>query len=94
MTGRAGPSIARKRNREVCFQWSQFETLDDVIREAEEELSTYRDILEISDRIKKVEPRNNFPKEKISLQRIIINWITDKSSDITKIVDTRDFGIP
>ena len=31
------------------------ETLDDMIREAREELSTYRNILEISDRIKKVE---------------------------------------
>ena len=32
----------------------KFETLDDVICKAMEELSTYRDILEISDRIKKV----------------------------------------
>ena len=30
-----------------------FDTLEDVIREAREDLSTYRDILEISDRIKK-----------------------------------------
>jgi len=33
-----------------------FETLDDMIRVAPEELSTYRDIFEISDRIKKVKP--------------------------------------
>ena len=32
------------------------ETLDDVIHEAREELSTYRDILEVYDRIKIVEP--------------------------------------
>ena len=45
-----------------------FETSEDVIREAREDLSTYRDILETSDRIKKVEskkefskPRKNFP---------------------------------
>ena len=34
-----------------------FKTLDVVIREAREELSTSRDILVISNRIKKVEPR-------------------------------------
>ena len=34
-----------------------FENLDDVVREAREELSTYRDILEISDRVKKSEPK-------------------------------------
>ena len=39
-----------------------FETLDDVIREAREQLSNYRDILKISDRIKKVEPKNEFSK--------------------------------
>ena len=37
-----------------------FDTLEDVIREAREELSTYGDILEISERIKKVEPKKNF----------------------------------
>jgi len=37
-----------------------FETLSDVIHEAWEELSTNRDILEISDRIRKVEPKNEF----------------------------------
>ena len=34
-----------------------FETLEDVIHEAREELSTNWDILEICDRIKKVEPK-------------------------------------
>jgi len=34
-----------------------FENLDDVIREAREELSTYHDILDISDRVKKSEPK-------------------------------------
>ena len=34
-----------------------FENLDDVVREASEELSTYRDVLEISDRVKKSEPK-------------------------------------
>ena len=37
-----------------------FETLNDVIREAREELSTYRDILEISDRFKKWNQNKNF----------------------------------
>ena len=37
-----------------------FETLEYVIRDAREELFTYRDILEISNRIKKVEPKRNF----------------------------------
>ena len=41
-----------------------FEILEDVIREAWEKLSTYRDILEISDRIKKVYPRQDFPNDR------------------------------
>ena len=41
-----------------------FKTLDDIIREAREELSTFRDILEISDRIKKLEPKKDFSKDK------------------------------
>ena len=40
------------------------ENLDDVVREAHEEWPTYRDILEISDRVKKSEPKNEFTKEK------------------------------
>ena len=40
------------------------ENLDDVVREACEELPTYRDILEISDRVKKSEPKKEFTKEK------------------------------
>ena len=39
-----------------------FENLDDVVREARGELSTYRDILEISDRVKKSEPKKEFGK--------------------------------
>ena len=45
--------------REEMYSRS-FDTLEDVIREAREDLSTYRDILEISDRIKKVEPKGIF----------------------------------
>jgi len=37
-------------------------TLEEVIREAREDLTTYRDILEISDRIKKVEPKKELSK--------------------------------
>ena len=39
-------------------------TLCDVIREAREELSTYHDILEISDRVKKSEPKMDFGKKR------------------------------
>ena len=41
----------------------RFESLDDVVREAREELSTNQDILEISDRVKKSEPKEEFDKE-------------------------------
>ena len=41
-----------------------FENLDDVTREIREELSTYRDILEILVRVKKSEPKGDFDKEK------------------------------
>ena len=41
-----------------------FENLDDVVREAREELSTYRDILEIADHVKKSEPKKDFGKDK------------------------------
>ena len=44
-----------------------FENLDDVVREAREareELPTYRDILEISDRVRKSEPKKEFTEEK------------------------------
>jgi len=37
-----------------------FDTLEDVIREAREELSTYRDMLEISERIIEVKPKKEF----------------------------------
>ena len=45
MTKRLSGESERKYSR-------TFETLEDVIREAREELCTYQDILEISDRIK------------------------------------------
>ena len=45
--------------REKMFSRT-FETLDDVIRQAREELSTYRDILKISDRIRKKQPKKEF----------------------------------
>ena len=51
-----------------------FETLEDVIREAREDLSTYRDILEISDRIKKVEPKKEFSKPTIYFSTAISNF--------------------
>ena len=41
-----------------------FENLDDVVRDAREELHTYRDIMEISDRVKRPEPKEEFTKEK------------------------------
>ena len=47
--------------REEMYSRS-FDTLEDVIREVREDLSTYRDILEISERIKKVEPKKEFPR--------------------------------
>ena len=54
----------------VVLNWMYFvrkwilRTFEDVICKAREELSTYRDILEISDRIKKVEPRQDFPNDR------------------------------
>ena len=41
-----------------------FEDLDDVVHDAREELPTYRDILEISDTVKKSEPKRSLPKRK------------------------------
>ena len=41
-----------------------FEYLDDVVRGAREELPTCCDILEISDRVTKSEPKKEFTKEK------------------------------
>ena len=50
-----------------------FDTLEDVIREAREELSTYRDILEISEQIKKWNLKRNFRNPgKIFRQRLQI----------------------
>ena len=40
-----------------------FENSDDVVRESREELSTYRDILEISDCVKKSEPKKDLGKD-------------------------------
>ena len=47
-----------------------FENLDDVIREAREELSTYCDILEILDLVKKSEPENVFDKENDTILKL------------------------
>ena len=41
-----------------------FENLEDVVQEAREELSIYRDILETLDRVKKSEPKKEFGKRK------------------------------
>ena len=40
------------------------ENMDDVFREAREELSNYREILEILDRFKISEPKKEFDKDK------------------------------
>ena len=50
-----------------------FETLEDVIREAREELSSYQDYLEISDRIKKVEPNKEFSKPRKDFPTAVSN---------------------
>ena len=51
-----------------------FENLDDVVREAREELSTHCDILEISDRFKKSEPEKEFGKEKREYPKSVANF--------------------
>ena len=58
-----------------------FETLDNIIREAREELSTYRDILEISDRIKIVEPRKDFSNDRKDVPQVDSNF--KKRGEIT-----------
>ena len=52
-------SVVINRMYFVIMYSCTFETFENVIREAREELSTYRDILEILDRINKVEPRKD-----------------------------------
>ena len=59
--------------REEMYSRS-FDTLEDVIREAREELSTYRDILEISERIKKVEPKKEFSKPRKDFPTAVSNF--------------------
>ena len=54
--------------------YRSFDTLEDVIREAREDLSTYRDILEISDRIKKVEPKKEFSKPRKDFPTAVSNF--------------------
>ena len=44
--------------------FKNFLNLDDLVREASEESSTCRDILEISDRVKISDPKNDFVKDK------------------------------
>ena len=55
--------------REKMFSQS-FKNLDDMVREAREELPTYRDILEISDRVKKSESENEFTKDKRTIIQV------------------------
>ena len=54
--------------------YSVHSTLDVVIREVREELTTYRDILEISDRIKKVEPGKDFSKNRKDIVTEVSNF--------------------
>ena len=59
--------------REEMYSRS-FDTFEDVIREAHEDLSTYRDILEISDRIKKVESKKEFSKPRKDFPTAVSNF--------------------
>ena len=59
--------------REEVYSRS-FDTLEDVIREAREELSTYRDILEISERIKTEEPNKEFSKPRKDFPTEVSNF--------------------
>jgi len=51
-----------------------FETLENVIRESREELSTYRDILERSDRIKEAEPKKEISKPRKDFPTAVSNF--------------------
>ena len=49
-----------------------FENLD--FREAREELSTYREILDISDRVKKSEPKKDLDKDKREFSKSVVTF--------------------
>ena len=67
------------------------EALEDFIREAREDLSTYRDILEISDRIKKVEPKKEFFKPSHNAQVDVSDNREDSIAlEKSPSVDTRE----
>ena len=57
-----------------------FKTLHDVFRKAREELSTYRDQLEISDRIKKGELKKEFSKPTKDFSTAISNFKKESKS--------------
>jgi len=51
-----------------------FENLDDAVREAREELTTYREILDISDCVKKSEPKKDFGKDKREFSKSVATF--------------------
>ena len=55
-----------------------FENLDDVVREAREELSTYRDIQEISYHVKKSGPKKDFGKDKRDFSKSVATFFFRK----------------
>ena len=59
-----------------------FEILDDVVRESREDLSTYRDILEISDRVKKSEYKKILEKKNKSILRGYSFGVKDYLKDV------------
>ena len=61
-----------KTEREEIYSRT-FETLEDVIPEAREDLSTYQDILEKPNRIKKVEPKSEFSKPRKDFPAAVSN---------------------
>ena len=48
--------------------------MDDAVREAREELLTYREILDISDRAKKSEPKKDFVKDKRDFSKSVATF--------------------
>ena len=57
--------------------------MDDVIHEAREELSTYRDILEISDRVEKSEPKKDFGKDKRDYPKSVATFTKETEANST-----------
>ena len=60
-----------------------FENLDDAVREAREELTTYREILDISDRVKKSEPKKDFGKDKREFSKSVATFPKKTESNST-----------